>query len=113
MCYSIDSRVDPSLQDRQRQLKKARLQDSLNEHLLHRPGPLDLVQGNILPADPDLKDAINGKFMTKENIIMNCVIIVTSYQCTIILFKWIENILLTLSSLVWSHNFCLLKCIAF
>ena len=47
MCV-IDTRIAPSLQDRQRKLKRARLQDYLNDKLQHRPGPLELVQGNIL-----------------------------------------------------------------
>ena len=52
--------VDPSLQEKQRLLKRARLQDSLTDQLANRPGPLELVQGNILQAEPELKDAIQG-----------------------------------------------------
>ena len=40
--------VDPSLCSRQRQLKRAKLADSLASQLSHRPGPLELIQKNIL-----------------------------------------------------------------
>lgn len=43
--------VDPSLAERQRMLKKARLADQLNDHLSHRPGPLELIQKNILHTE--------------------------------------------------------------
>lgn len=52
--------LDPSLQERQRQLKRARLQDSLTERLSNRPGPLELVEGNILQIHPELQHAIKG-----------------------------------------------------
>lgn len=43
-------------------LKRARLADSLNDHLIHRPGPLELVQKNILHApDADIEKAIKGR----------------------------------------------------
>ena len=54
-----DSTADPSIQEKQRLLKRARLQDSLSERLAHRPGPLELVERNIL-AEPELKDAVQG-----------------------------------------------------
>lgn len=59
-----DTKIDPSLHERQRQLKKARLTDDLNDKLAHRPGPLELVQGNILQADDHLLEAIKGIFKT-------------------------------------------------
>ena len=40
--------VDPSLIERQNQLKRARLADQLASQLSHRPGPLELIQKNIL-----------------------------------------------------------------
>lgn len=55
------SHVDPSLQGRQKKLKLSLLQESINEHLLTRPGPLELVQGNILPADEGLIAALSGQ----------------------------------------------------
>jgi len=46
--------VDSCVQERQRQLKRCRLQENLSDHLVHRPGPLDLVSANILKLDPGL-----------------------------------------------------------
>lgn len=42
--------------------KLSQVQEKLSQHLLTRPGPLELVQSNILPADADLKQAINGNY---------------------------------------------------
>lgn len=53
-----DTFVSPSLQGAERQLKKVRLADDLNDRLSHRPGPLELVKGNILVADERLAQAI-------------------------------------------------------
>ncbi|XP_078511059.1 MEF2-activating motif and SAP domain-containing transcriptional regulator [Lissotriton helveticus] len=41
--------------------KKARLAEDLNEKILHRPGPLELVQKNILPLDSTIKDAMKDQ----------------------------------------------------
>lgn len=48
--------------ERQRLLKRARLVDGLNDKLAHRPGPLELVQGNILLSSEELSEAIKGIF---------------------------------------------------
>ncbi|XP_067878236.1 myocardin-like [Heterodontus francisci] len=40
--------------------KKARLADNLNEKILHRPGPLELVQKNILPLNSTVKHAMKA-----------------------------------------------------
>jgi hypothetical protein len=53
--------LDPSLVNRQRELKRARLLDGLNDKLSHRPGPLELVQGNILVSSDELTEAIKGE----------------------------------------------------
>lgn len=53
--------VDPSLAERQRMLKKARLQDSLNDQLSHRPGPLELIKKNILHTDETIERAVKGR----------------------------------------------------
>ena len=59
-----DSHCAPSLQHAEHALKRARLADELNNHLLNRPGPLDLIQHNILHIDtreyPNLEQAIQG-----------------------------------------------------
>lgn len=57
-----DPRVAPLLAEKQRMLKRARLADSLNDHLIHRPGPLELVKKNILHApDESIEKAIKGE----------------------------------------------------
>ena len=50
--------VDPSLCDRQRQLKRAKLADSLASQLSLRPGPLELIQKNILHTDDPVEQAV-------------------------------------------------------
>ncbi|XP_069883034.1 myocardin isoform X2 [Dipodomys merriami] len=45
----------------QMKLKRARLTDDLNEKIALRPGPLELVEKNILPVDSTVKQAIKGK----------------------------------------------------
>jgi len=60
-CAESDARVAPSLAEKQRMLKRARLADSLNDHLIHRPGPLELVQKNILHAPDCIEKAIKGE----------------------------------------------------
>ena len=50
--------VDPSLCDKQRQLKRAKLADSLSNQLLARPGPLELIKKNILHTDDDVEQAV-------------------------------------------------------
>uniref|UniRef100_A0A4X1SPM8 Myocardin n=1 Tax=Sus scrofa TaxID=9823 RepID=A0A4X1SPM8_PIG len=44
----------------QMKLKRARLADDLNEKIALRPGPLELVEKNILPVDCAVKEAIKG-----------------------------------------------------
>lgn len=51
----------PSLQATQMKLKRARLADNLNEKIAQRPGPMELVEKNILPVDSSLKEAIIGE----------------------------------------------------
>ena len=58
-----DTKIDPSLHERQRLLKRARLVDDLNDKLNHRPGPLDLMKGNILKTeDEKFMEALKGSF---------------------------------------------------
>lgn len=42
-------------------LKRARLADDLNEKIALRPGPLELVEKNIIPVDSSVKEAIKGR----------------------------------------------------
>lgn len=55
-----DTTAAPAIQKTQRQLKRARLADNLNDKLAARPGILELVANNILEIDPTLKEAIKG-----------------------------------------------------
>lgn len=59
-----ESQCAPSLQFTERALKRARLADELNNHLVNRPGPLELVKNKILHVNttehPHLEQAIQG-----------------------------------------------------
>ncbi|XP_072275124.1 myocardin-related transcription factor B isoform X1 [Pyxicephalus adspersus] len=48
-------------------LKRARLADDLNEKIAQRPGPMELVEKNILPVDSSVKEAIKGQNTFPEN----------------------------------------------
>lgn len=56
-------------------LKRARLADDLNEKIAQRPGPMELVEKNILPVDSSVKEAIIGKlkYNTSAGVIMKFV----------------------------------------
>ncbi|CAG5897547.1 unnamed protein product [Menidia menidia] len=53
-----DASTGPTLQAKQLQLKRARLADDLNNKIAHRPGPMELIQKNILPVHSRIKEAI-------------------------------------------------------
>ncbi|XP_054565469.1 myocardin isoform X2 [Eptesicus fuscus] len=54
------STAERSIPAAQMKLKRARLADDLNEKIALRPGPLELVEKNILPVDSAVKEAIKG-----------------------------------------------------
>lgn len=56
----LDSAAEGSIQSTQMKLKRARLADDLNEKIALRPGPLELVEKNIIPVDSAVKEAIKG-----------------------------------------------------
>ncbi|XP_049615625.1 myocardin isoform X2 [Syngnathus scovelli] len=59
--------VSSSLGDQMR-LKRGRLAEELNEKLALRPGPLELLQKNIIPLDSALTMTVNhGKFPKQED----------------------------------------------
>uniref|UniRef100_A0A8D0GLE0 Myocardin n=1 Tax=Sphenodon punctatus TaxID=8508 RepID=A0A8D0GLE0_SPHPU len=60
MHISQDSAAEGSVQATQMKLKRARLADDLNEKIALRPGPLELVEKNIIPVDSAVKEAIKG-----------------------------------------------------
>ncbi|KAM8927731.1 myocardin-like [Pelodytes ibericus] len=47
--------------------KKARLAEDLNEKILHRPGPLELVKKNILPLAPGVKDGLKDQIQISSS----------------------------------------------
>ncbi|CAN0089219.1 unnamed protein product [Rangifer tarandus platyrhynchus] len=58
------STAERSVPTSQMKLKRARLADDLNEKIALRPGPLELVEKNILPVDSAVKEAIKGNQVT-------------------------------------------------
>ncbi|XP_037666236.1 myocardin isoform X2 [Choloepus didactylus] len=54
------STAERSIPTAQMKLKRARLADDLNEKIALRPGPLELVEKNIIPVDSAVKEAIKG-----------------------------------------------------
>ena len=54
----VDSRADPSLLDSLSKLERQKIADNLNERLLSRPGPIELIQDRILPVDSPIQNAI-------------------------------------------------------
>ncbi|XP_029102678.1 myocardin-like isoform X1 [Scleropages formosus] len=66
-----DSGAEGSAQAAQMKLKRARLASDLNQKIALRPGPLELVEKNIIPVDSAVKDAAvkvnHGKFLKQED----------------------------------------------
>lgn len=61
MVTDAPGNIDPSLVEKQKQLKRARIADAISDHLCQRPGPLELVRANILHASEDIEKAVKGK----------------------------------------------------
>lgn len=59
--YASETQAEPSLQATQMKLKRARLADDLNEKIALRPGPMELVEKNILPVESSMKETSSGK----------------------------------------------------
>lgn len=60
LCLS-ETQAEPSLQATQMKLKRARLADDLNEKIAQRPGPMELVEKNILPVDSAAEEVLHGR----------------------------------------------------
>ena len=56
----LDTTAASSIVASQKDLKKAKLVDDLNDKIAFRPGVIELVERNILPANEDLQEAIKG-----------------------------------------------------
>lgn len=63
---TVETSAEPSLQAKQLKLKRARLADDLNEKIAQRPGPMELVEKNILPVESSLKEAIIGEELQRD-----------------------------------------------
>ena len=50
--------MDPSLVDNLGKLERQKIADHLNERLLSRPGPIELIQDRILPVESQIQNAI-------------------------------------------------------
>ena len=75
-CVADTGKVDPSLAERQRMLKRARLADSLNDQLSHRPGPLELIQKNILHTDENVERAVKGQYRySRQSSVLDAVLL--------------------------------------
>jgi len=72
-------KVEPSLAERQRMLKRARLGGSLNGQLSHRPGPLELIQKNILHTDENVERAVKGTRKKRSPSLSPCLFICYYY----------------------------------
>jgi MKL/myocardin-like protein len=70
-----ESHIDPSLADKRKMLEKAILVDQLNSKISHRPGPLELIEKNILHANEPIERIVkegllvgnNGNFLSFED----------------------------------------------
>ena len=55
-----DTTAANSLVANQKDLKKAKLVDDLNDKIASRPGVIELVERNIIPVNEGLQEAIKG-----------------------------------------------------
>jgi hypothetical protein len=60
-----ESHIDPSLADKYRMLEKAILLDQLNSKISHRPGPLELIEKNILHAEEPIERIVKEGLLFK------------------------------------------------
>lgn len=58
---SSETQAEPSLQATQVKLKRARLADTLNAKMGQRPGPMVLLEKNILAVNSTAEDGPNGR----------------------------------------------------
>lgn len=58
---SSETQAEPSLQATQVKLKRARLADNLNEKIGQRPGPMEVLEKNILAVNSTAEDGPNRR----------------------------------------------------
>lgn len=63
-----DSTAAPAIVGQQRELEKHMRADSLNEKILHRPKPEQLLKEGILTEDPTAIDSAAADKLYEENI---------------------------------------------
>ena len=61
-----DSTAAPAIVGQQKELEKHMRADSLNEKILHRPKPEDLVKGGVLHEDPTSPDETYEQAIEEE-----------------------------------------------
>lgn len=66
-------------------LKRARLADDLNEKIALRPGPMELVEKNILPVDPASEEVLRGRYLW---ILLKCSFPQSTTKVNQSSFKW-------------------------
>ena len=66
-CFSwfTDSNAVGMVPD-QKEWKKSKLVDDLNDKLASRPGVFELVKRNIIPGSKNLQEAIKGTLLEKD-----------------------------------------------
>lgn len=68
LCIFSETQAEPSLQATQMKLKRARLADDLNEKIIQRPGPMELVEKNILPVDSGVEEDMDGTYNILQSL---------------------------------------------
>ena len=67
--FFVDTHVDPALLENLGKLERQKIADSLNERLLSRPGPIELIQDRILPVDSPIQNAIEyGSVLFEQTV---------------------------------------------
>jgi len=61
-----DARAAPAIVGQQKELEKSMRRDSLNEKILHRPSPSELIKEGVLHEDPTSPDESYENMMELE-----------------------------------------------
>lgn len=70
--FTAEPAAEGPAHDSQTKLKRARLADNLNERISLRPGPLELVEKNIIPVDSTVKEAAMKGIGAKHSFTNHC-----------------------------------------